>query len=544
MDLRPPCRRCLECWPARLLFVVALLLYVRLLASSLKEPPFFDDAYMYLRYAHHWLHARGIAWNPDGVQTYGLTSLPYLMVVTTARWLTSGPGHILLIKLSWSCGLLALVAMAAAVRQQARSAILRSPASAFALIAVPLMFHECFIRNCVTGMDTTLAMLCNALLCWATLWYPHTASPYRMAALCGSAYLAYAVRPDGGLYSVLLPSMYLFLHEHDRRGALRFLSITLTLLALDAGLKHAAFGHVLPLGAYVKRSGYYQGYTGALIWNPIRYLQAFTRAVAPSLGVLLFCARREHMGLLLPFLAPFSLTFLYFFSVVQIMGEHARYYVPSIPFIVVPAALVLDDLLAYPATALPRAGLLWRLCVAGILSCDAPFNFLEVAYDRHMQAARAPVRTVPLLTRAPLRRIYQGMAGVVSRLPAGTVVAASEVGLIGASAPEVTLIDLVALHDATIAREGFSMAYLESRRPDLIWMPHFHYTGLVRQILDHPGFFDRYDYYPGAFALGIAVRRDSPHYAAMQHALRAEWAGLYPDLDMESARAKGPIWPR
>jgi len=41
-----------------------------------------DDAYMFSRYAHNILNNGAIAWNPDGVPTYGATSLLYLAVVT------------------------------------------------------------------------------------------------------------------------------------------------------------------------------------------------------------------------------------------------------------------------------------------------------------------------------------------------------------------------------------------------------------------------------------------------------------------------------
>src|SRR5215468_8291399 len=41
----------------------------------------FDDAYMYLRYAHNLLRGHGISWNP-GTPVYGATSLLHLIVVT------------------------------------------------------------------------------------------------------------------------------------------------------------------------------------------------------------------------------------------------------------------------------------------------------------------------------------------------------------------------------------------------------------------------------------------------------------------------------
>jgi hypothetical protein len=46
-----------------------------------------DDAYMSIPYADTFLHGHGIAWNRDGVQTYGATRMLYLFVTFASRFL-------------------------------------------------------------------------------------------------------------------------------------------------------------------------------------------------------------------------------------------------------------------------------------------------------------------------------------------------------------------------------------------------------------------------------------------------------------------------
>ena len=45
---------------------------------------------MFIRYANNFLNGHGIAWNPDGEQTYGVTSLTHFAVVTLTKALFSG----------------------------------------------------------------------------------------------------------------------------------------------------------------------------------------------------------------------------------------------------------------------------------------------------------------------------------------------------------------------------------------------------------------------------------------------------------------------
>ncbi|HUM28423.1 MAG TPA: hypothetical protein PKN81_19430, partial [Anaerolineales bacterium] len=94
---------------ALVIILAALLLYY-IDVFRTAGPTTFDDAYMFIRYADNFIHGYGFAWNPDGVQTYGATSILYLGLVIIARIIFQGLGSgKLLVALSAGLGLPAIV---------------------------------------------------------------------------------------------------------------------------------------------------------------------------------------------------------------------------------------------------------------------------------------------------------------------------------------------------------------------------------------------------------------------------------------------------
>jgi hypothetical protein len=70
----------------------------------------------------------------------------------------------LLTLLSWLIGLGALVVLVLIVRRSARSDLLRTPIIAAAVVVSPVVLNGGFAFHATTGMDTTLAILCNTTL--------------------------------------------------------------------------------------------------------------------------------------------------------------------------------------------------------------------------------------------------------------------------------------------------------------------------------------------------------------------------------------------
>jgi hypothetical protein len=515
------------------------VLYLKLLAFRSRHQDF-DDAYMFARYAHHLTRGRGFAWNPDGVQTYGPTSLLYVLVVAAFHALVPplGPGPLVTVA-SGLLGLGALALLVLTVTKNARSEALRAPAVAAAFIVAPLIFQQGFLFHATTGMDTTLAILCNTTLILSVLSYVKAPSPRALAGMCASSWLSFAARPDDGIYALAFPTLYLALHLPTLRHAARFLPIALALFGLDALAKRLWFGSPFPLSMYVKSGVFYEGYVGAWHWNPIEYLFFFAAAAAPFLAMIVLGARRTSLRTVVAFLLPVALTFLYYFRVTQVMGFSARYYFPGLPFVVVAGVLVLDEQLLGARIAGARPPLTRGLLSIAIFA--AAFGFADpIAKSyafRYLGPKAAPeVTLVEGLPRRGWDGAINAVSRIVQRLPQEAVIAASEVGYLGAAAPELTIVDLAGLNDSTLARKGFSAAYVESRRPDLIWMPHSEYMGLNKALLASSELAARYDYYPGAFDYGLAVRKDTPLRSDVMSAVQAIWQESYPGTDMASHR--------
>jgi hypothetical protein len=164
---------------------------------------------------------------------------------------------------------------------------------------------------------------------------------------------------------------------------------------------------------------------------------------------------------------------------------------------------------------------------------------LERSYAARVVPAPISVLSPPTAARAPLPdypRWYPTVPAIgdlIAALPPGASVAASEVGYIAAAAPRATIIDLVGLNDIHIGLQGFSMEGLLARKPDFIWFPDTHYTGLRGAMFGDPRLYTQYSVITDMFNFGVAIRRDSPLRGVIEIGVRAAWAKLYPSASLE-----------
>ncbi len=579
--------------------LLATLLSVAGLAYALysSRPTRFDDSYMFLRYADNILAGHGHAWNPGGEQVYGSTSLLHVGVVTLVRFCCPLPENVdaadatVLLIASALPGALMLLVLVVTCARCSTHPLLHNRYLLWAGLLLPVLVFDGTVRyHHQTGMDTMLAGLCNALLILFTMRLIARRSGLALTncggrdpALSGQAltncgerdpelsgqaltygtvrrlvpvvligYLTFLARPDNGIYATLFPALCILLLGANplakgRRSSLRllgiFLSSLLAVLLIDGAVKWLVFGNPLPLAFYVKQHGAYQGYANPDGPNPWVHLATFLAVAIPYVCVMGLFAGRSASRTVAVFLLPVGLTFAYYFSVHQIMGGAGRFYFPSLPFFVVPAALAIDGRLRAVGEGekvLGQRELLLRLAAVALV--------VFVGRETLAQAAARYQRTLPQPGTAAVGPDYETAAAeplppvdrwqsilAVARIahdaPAGTVIALSEHGLVGASAPQVVLIDLVGLHDKQFALDGFSAAELFRREPDLIWFPHYHYTHHVAGILHSEEFWRRYTFYPGAFDYGLAIRKDSVHFHELSRLVAREWKVMYGDRD-------------
>lgn len=504
---------------------------------------------MFVRYANNWLGGHGLAWNPDEAPVYGVTSLLHFVVVTLGRWLLAGPSDGALLR-ACSAGA-ALVQVLTLAVLCARAARRGTAVTWAAVLAVAFGFGEAFLFQAGTGMDTMLAALANAVVVGLAGRLAERPSSGRAIVSALAGYVAVQARPDNVIVAVLCPVLALLLLAPRPRGrALAyFVGLTVVLLIADVLLKWRLWGTPLPLSFYAKQPGHYDGFAGEFSWNPLWFLQVFLGALTPFLLALLLFAGRTTLRTLLVLLVPALLSTMALTTVNQIMGHLGRFYFPLLPLFVVAGARALGDGLQALASERDTTRVARRLVLRlGIAVLVLGGGNLALHAAGTAWAARAPhlmepVSDRPIAATAPLPELdsWQAsleMAKLAAAAPAGSRIAMSEHGLVGARAPATVIIDVLGLHDREFAQHGFAAAQLWRRQPDALWLPHPDHTEMLRQILDSPEFRRDYLFFPDAFTFGFALRRSSPRFAGLMAAFEERWRVAYPELQPDDYRAR------
>jgi hypothetical protein len=548
-------------WQRRLpvfavLVTVAVLVYWAAQARAaifVRHRTPFDDAYMFWRYAINLRDGFGLAWNQHGAATFGETSLLWGFVILLATWLPM-PATLALMMASWVCSIAVPIVMAAAVSRLAASSYFKNwwlvlPLAALPLLPINQIAGTMFFRNTLTGMETMLAAsLMAGFVGLALAWQRGIARPEAPALL---GVLLFLTRPESAIAVVLLPALIgLCMGGCTRSGILRLYLVYAAGVVATLLLCRLYFGTAFPLGFYVKSAHAYEGYR--ISWHPMRQLTLFLRSSRPYLLVLGLLARGSDWRLILACLLPATAVFVYLGTVNQIMGFQARYYLPYLAFFAIPALLILDRRLVNPGRERlwsPRAMLVHAAIAFAVLlplRAEADATSFRNRIASHLEPAvweydpvllnYGPARQLPLTPQNAITDHF------IARLPAGTLVAASEVGYLGSASPRVDILDLEGLNDTHIALHGFTMADLLARRPDVIWLPHVDYTWQRGVMLTAPVFLAQYDVFAEALGFGIALRKDSPFHAQIDTEFRTMWSELYAGYPLEDYRVRSTSW--
>ncbi len=543
----------------RLLFALAVVAVVleRLRALLRAGPTDFDDAYMYLRYAHNALAGQWLAWNPGEAPVYGVTSLLHFLFVTLVSGLLPGRHAAVLQIASGGAALVLLAALVALCAHFCQEARLRGNYLLWGALLLPLLcYREVFFFHAHTGMDTMLAALANTAVVFASLRLAEKPSSAQALAAAGVGLLAIEARPDNVIIAALCPLLALWLlAPAPRLHPLLVWAGTLGgLVLVDLTLKWRLLGTPLPLAFYAKQPWYYRGFVGEFTWNPFLFLKVALATVSPFLVALMLFSRRASVRVLLVLLIPATVTFAALFSVNQIMGHLGRLFFPSLPLLVVAGALVTDrwaqglpdELRATESAPRFARSLLVRLAcaslalVGGAWALDATGRAYEGRAQTQVLASLDGYR-IPAAAPLPDLDSWQAsheIARLAAESPPGTTFAMSEHGLVGAYAPRAVIIDVLGLHDPIFARNGFSAAELWRRQPDVIWMPHPDHTQMLRDILDSDELWQHYLFYPDAFSYGVALRHDGPHYPILAGLFAQHWRAAYPGLRQDDYVAR------
>jgi arabinofuranosyltransferase len=522
------------------------------LSSMAKAPPTdFDDAYMYMRYAHNLLAGEGMAWNPGGGAVYGATSLLHLAVLTALGWLfaSMGPAGLLAVA-SGGAAVGLLAALVAIPALHARHSRLRGNWIFWAAIMLPLVaYREAFGFHAGTGMDTMLSGLANAFVVFTTLRLVESAKLSTVISAAVVAILAVLARPDNAVVAIFCPVLALALlapRPRARHLAL-YCALALSSLAVVALAEWSLLGSPLPLSFFAKQPFYYGGFAGEFTWNPFLFLEVFFRSAWPFVIALILFADRDEFRRAFVLLVPALASMAILFRFNQIMGHLGRFYYPFLPFFVASGTLAFDAWLGRlhrgnavrTKNMLARAGAAVAVLLVGELSLSLLGRYYEArASDQRVASLGGfHVPSCAPLPEIDSWRAARDVAAIAVAAPAGSSFAMSEHGLPGALAPRITIIDVLGLHDPYFAHHGFSAVELFRRKPDVIWMPHPDHTQMIRDILDSDTFWSHYVFYPDAFFHGIALRIDGANYARLAELLGSQWRKAYPGLDLDDYRA-------
>jgi len=527
------------CGAVLLLFIVNTV-YVAWNATPFNGHYPVDDAFIFVRYADHILEGEGIAWNPGQGNTYGATSLSYLLLVTIARAISPLAVEPTLQILTWTCGIAFLLLMGAMCRWYSESWLMRSTCFGFLVVLLIYTPQRAYWWHFLSGLETTLAFLNGALLIISTFWMVREQSSRSIWVTALVGYWCFLTRPDAGLYALLFPSLALLCWKgwQSKRAILYFVLAFVALLCVDIVLKTVIFDSPLPLPFYAKKTTFHSGYAGYLDWNTLwQVLRGLIMASLP-VTLLILGTRKRDIRFLVPFLVPYLLHWLYLLQVLQITGSYARYYMPGYPFLTMGALLIFDRRLV----DFEQLNLSWvrqfayRFSYAGLFviavsplfgeRLDGLYRLLvlQPVDQQNEMAYPMPPSPLPELTWHESMVAFSQLLPV---LPPGSVAAMSEVGYTGYVAPGVHIIDVAGLNDPHIAKEGFSVDYVLQQEPDLIWLPHYDYADQVHAFYTSDDFIQDYMILPGAFQYGIAIRKDSPHAEKVFQRVKELWPKYY-----------------
>ncbi len=484
---------------------------------KIREGLYFDDTFMFVRYAHNIIKYGNYGWNAQE-HTYGCTNIPFTFYIALLKvfhidQLFGLSATLLLSSFFWA--VLSLVFLYKIIVSLAGDFI-GSTRWPIILFLCTIAIAPVFSYNIITGMDTTFSLFFNVLMIHFLFRYISKPGIISILPAAWFAYFIFLLRPDCGIYSVLLPILLFTDAKLPVKKILFFYVLLFGFFGADTLIKYFYFGNPLPLPFFIKKSGFYLGYLGKSTWNAVQYsFDFFIDFGFLFFAFLLFCTGQAIKKFLV-FGIPVLLTLLYFFTVNQIMGFHSRYYLPSMPFWIIGTIYGFREIRNLRITPYR---LVWpALYVIFLLFLQFASPVYELYVQRKSVAEAARFSLPPTVTNRMACRTMdykegiQAMQDLISLLPADATIAATEYGYLSVKAPDNKFMDLCGLHNYEFALHGYSDHMLGAWSPTLIWLPANEYTALRKQIISGDYFKKYYDFFPDAMSYGIAILKNSPYH--------------------------------
>ena len=438
-----------------------------------------EDAFITFRYAENLAAGRGLVYNP-GEWVEGYSNLLWVLLLVPGEWIGI-PMHL-------AARLLTLAFLAALVYTCWRTARALSHAGGpgwllwwlpLAAVLEPLVrFHA------DRGLETVpyIALLGMALLVAArggSVWLP--------AALAAGATL---MRPEGvGLALALAPAVWFAAAPLGNAAALRrtclYASVPLAAFLLQLAFRRAVYGEWVPNTMIAKKGGIGGGPAEITAYIASHAFVPLFALAGALLGLASERTRPLAAGTLLLALA----TMAFQTRAGALVSEGFRYLAPMAVCTLAGGWLLLDRLReTLERHRLPGGGAVLLTAAAALLALlvylprtEGPAAFYFRG-NTDAPRSRLHVRlfepnTWNLADRArwffhePIYLNAEAGRWLRANLPEDATLAADQMGQLGYyAAPTQTIIDLLGLMDAHVARHGISMDYLAERSPSHIVM--------------------------------------------------------------------------
>jgi hypothetical protein len=236
------------------------------------------------------------------------------------------------------------------------------------------------------------------------------------------------------------------------------------------------YGTALPLPFYAKQrlfSSYDAQFVALARATGYERLGEFALVGVPL--VLLSLARRDRRNLVLVGSAAAFVAY-HWFSTIDVMGMHGRFYVPAQPLLAVSAARGIE-MLAARASALTRAELPMAALLLAIVGGSS-------ASRLNAERLRIPSDEDYLVRQAETTTVHRGLDTLRACFGDRLHAYHSEIGLIGLRLLRGKVTDLAGLmsEEWAFRAPGSFDVLCERDSPEAIFLPHRNYAGLNREV--------------------------------------------------------------
>lgn len=501
-----------------------------------------DDSFMFLRYAKIWAAGHGVAWNMDQSPVYGLTSQLHFLLVIFLNTFTSLSDERIVLFSSAIPGLLLVFYLPLVC---AKHALLFSRKSLgwryvfwFATAGSIFIYFSQVEFHSRMGMETCLSTLLHAGLIDMVLTYGKNPVYRNKILIVVVAAALFLTRIDNIIVAFLFPIAYLFFVEKKPKDALHVgLAISVFILVFELFCEWY-YGDFFPLSFYSKQAGYFRGFVGAVEHNVLYTLSYFLYGIFPFVVLIVIFYKNKNALPIAIFLLPALVTISYYFTMLTIMNLGSRYCFPFTVYFVIAGCIYISQEAMKDYLRILLASLSLAVMYVGIMMLDKYHEEVAAYFTKPTGFCSTGdmMDLDPGTPDLPYIKGFQTLvrfADMLNELPEGTKIVMTEFGYVGARNPRIHIIDVVGLHDRYVAHHGFSAQWLFEQKPDAIWVPHQDYTCMNHDILLSREFKTQYEYYPGLFNWGYALRKDSPNYPLMKQKLQKTFDSMYPGFVLE-----------